>query len=400
MDAIHARVRQHAGIPSPMQNPLAAEREFKEQLKSFAPHPWALYAVIAFNILVWCNTLALGAGILQTSAEKLMLWGGNAASEVQHGQWWRLLTATFLHSGGLHLAMNMIGLAGAGTMVERIYGHRQFTLIYLGSGLMGSAMSLHFSAQKAVSVGASGAVFGVVGALLISVLKHRKQLPKVFGKQTLGGIAAFLFHSLSQGFAQQGIDNAAHIGGLLGGCLIALILPERFDKEKFQQQTSRSIAAIMAAGMAVTVLAATAPPAAVDLRKIFAGEALFVKAVNDFDAAIKLVQKEAQDVKEGKLTEIELDERGRTVYAPMFRQIHTELSQATLRPNDPRTPLLKNMTRLVELMHESLTMESVVHEGSTKPEPTDPVRMAAIEKEIVEIGARIQKWREDGRVKQ
>ena len=400
MDAINARVFRHAGDSSPLENPLAVEREFKDQLKSFAPHPWVLYVIVAFNVLVWCSTLILGAGILQTPAEKLMLWGGNVASEVQHGQWWRLLTATFLHSGIVHLAMNMIGLAGAGTMVERIYGHRQFALIYLGSGLMGSAMSLHFSAQKAVSVGASGAVFGVVGALLVSVLKHRKQLPKVFGKQTLGGITAFLFHSLSQGFAQQGIDNAAHIGGLLGGCLIALILPERFDKEKFQRQTMRAIAAVMVAGMAITVVVTTAPSAVVDLRKVFAGEALFVKVATDFDAAIKLVQKDAQDVKAGKLTEIELDERGRTTYAPMFREIHMEFSQVTLRPVDPREPLLKDMTRLTELMHESLAMESVVHENRAKPEPVDPVRMAAIEKEINEIGVRIQKWREEGRVMQ
>lgn len=112
-------------------NPLIEEREFQEKLKSLAPIPWITYLIIAINILVWVLNVSNGASVLQAPADKLLLWGGNAASEVQKGEWWRLLTATFLHSGLMHLAMNMLGLFSVGITVERIYGHRLFTLIYL-----------------------------------------------------------------------------------------------------------------------------------------------------------------------------------------------------------------------------------------------------------------------------
>ncbi len=136
--------------------------------------------------------------------------------------------------------MNMVGLVSAGVTVERIYGRPQFALIYFGAGLAGSALRLHFSAQQAVSVGASGAVFGITGAFLVGVFQHRDKLPKTFSKQTLSGLSFFILYALAQGFAKQGIDNAAHIGGLLGGCLLAFILPERFDPIHFAATVRRS----------------------------------------------------------------------------------------------------------------------------------------------------------------
>lgn len=111
----------------------------------------------------------------------------------------------------MHVAMNMLGLYSAGIWVERIYGKRLFTLVYLASGLMGSVLSLYFSAQNAVSVGASGTVFGVTGAFLVAVAQNRSRLPKLFSQQTLSGMGLFIVYSLLQGFGTQGIDNAAHI---------------------------------------------------------------------------------------------------------------------------------------------------------------------------------------------
>ena len=272
-------------------NEIAVEREFQERLKAMAPVPWVTYSLVATNVLIWLLTLSMGAGFVTAGADKLLVWGGNATSEVQRGEWWRLLSATFLHSGFMHVTMNMIGLAAAGVTVERIYGHRLFTLIYFGSGLTGSALSLHFAAQNAVSVGASGAVFGVTGALLAAVFQHRDKLPKTFSKQTISGLSFFILYSLMQGFAKQGIDNAAHVGGLLGGCLTAFILPERFDMASFKSTFARRAAtAFVIIGVATASLAAIAPRATIDQMRILASNEILTQSFKRFDEGMKALK--------------------------------------------------------------------------------------------------------------
>lgn len=399
--AINRRVaRADSSNASAPANPLAEEREFQERLKSLAPTPWLTYGLIAVNILIWAITVALGAGIMTVPTEKLLLWGGNSASEVQRGEWWRLLSAMFLHSGLMHLLMNMIGLASAGITVERIYGRRLFVLLYIGSGLLGSALSLHFAAQHAVSVGASGAVFGITGALLVGIFQHRKNLPANFAKQTASSLGVFILYSLLQGLSRQGIDNAAHIGGLVGGCLLAYLLPERFDLEHFARTfKQRAIAGVTITALATTTLAATAPAAEIDHRRLFAGQAAFMRAIAEFDAAIKAMQADQQNVASSKLTAREADERSRTLLAPMMRQAVQDFAAADLLPSDPRAPLLKESKRMTELLLESLEMQSVYPAGSDKPEPVDPVRMAAIENEIKEVGGRLEKIVRDTQAK-
>lgn len=357
--------------------------------------------MVAINVLVWGLTVANGAGAVKASAEMLLYWGGNAASEVQGGDWWRLLTATFLHSGAMHLAMNMAGLVGAGITVERIYGHRLFLLIYLGSGLVGSALSLHFSAQQAVSVGASGAVFGVTGALLVGIFQHRRKLPRAFGAQTLGGVGFFIVYSLVQGFAQQGIDNGAHVGGLLGGCLLAFLLPERFAMEHFLRTfRTRAAAGLAVVAAATAGLALTAPPAQLEQRRLFESRPILERAVSGFDAAIKELQVEHEKVQAGVLTERESDERSRTVHAPVFRRLLADLDRIYLAPSDPRGPMIKETRLMTALILESLEMDSVYREGSDKPEPADPLRMAAIEKELRRAGNRFVRLAEEAKARQ
>jgi len=395
LNIINARLqnsRVDAGISPAVINELTIEREFQAQLTALAPIPWLTYGLIAINLLIWLLTLSQGAGVLVAGADKLLIWGGNAASEVQRGEWWRLLSATFLHSGLMHVAMNMIGLAAAGMTVERIYGQRLFALIYFGSGLSGSALSLHFSAQSAVSVGASGAVFGVTGALLVAVFQHRNKLPKTFSKQTMSGLSFFILYSLMQGFANRGIDNAAHVGGLVGGCLLAFLLPERFDMPHFVATFKRrAVAGLLIIAAATMGVAASAPLAKVDQMGRLNSQAAFVKAANDFDKAMAMLKQEQENIKSGKLTEWESDERSRSVHAPMFRAVLAEFNKVTLEASDPRLPLLKDMTRMTELLAESLAMESMRLEGSEKPEPADPVRMGQIQQELGELALRVQK---------
>ena len=394
LDAVYQRLESMAprvGPADPAVNVLAEERLFQERLLALAPRTWVTYGLIALNVLVWGLTLAFGSGVLhQGSAEQLLAWGGNAASEVQQGEWWRLVTATFLHSGILHLVMNMAGLFGMGQMVERIYGHRLFALIYLGAGLLGSAASLHFSAQKAVSVGASGAVFGVAGALLIAVSHHRKQLPRMFGKQMVSGISIFILYSLAQGLLTPGIDNAAHAGGLLAGMALALILPERFDEAQFARKVkARTVLASIFIALAVVGVASSAPQAPFDLSDSFKSSAALGRGMEKFSATWKAVEQEMKDVKAGKLSELESDERSRTVYAPRMQLALDQLALAKFPAGDPRAVFVTDFTRFVRLLQEGLAMDSSVVDG--KLVPADLARSAAINAELIELNARMPK---------
>jgi rhomboid protease GluP len=128
-------------------------------------------------------------------------------------QYWRFLTPIFLHGGKLHLTMNCISLYALGNVVERLYGKWRFIVIYFLSGLIGSLVSFCFSINDAV--GASGAIFGLLGALIYFYLEKPDIAFKFFGKN----IFIILAINLVYGFSVSGIDNYAHIRGLIGGFL-------------------------------------------------------------------------------------------------------------------------------------------------------------------------------------
>ncbi|MBC7683363.1 MAG: rhomboid family intramembrane serine protease, partial [Ferruginibacter sp.] len=291
---------------------------------------------------------------------------------------WRLLTAAFVHSGIVHLVMNMLGLWAMGQTAERIYGHRMFSGIYLGSALVASALSLHFSAQNTISVGASGAVFGLAGVVLVAVLRYRDTLPRLFGKQMLRGIGFFVVYSLVQGYLQTGVDNAAHVGGLLAGALMGFILPVRPDLLRVRPQ-ARGLLALAAVAALVVGLAVLAPPAAVDFQRKYAGAAAFDQGLRSFNAAMLQLRRESQQQRSGKFTEQQWDARSRSVHAPAFRQAQTELDAAWLPPGDPRAAVLQEVRLQAAWMAELQAMESVTPPGTSHPQPVDPARMAVLQ---------------------
>jgi rhomboid protease GluP len=375
-------------------NQIRQEREFAERLKALAPYAWTTYMLMTVNFGIWLWTLTAGASLLQAPPERLFNWGANAASELQRGEWWRLLTATFLHNGMTHALMNMIGLYVAGVGAERIYGRSQFLLIYFGAGLLGSAASLHYSAQHAVSVGASGAVFGVTGALLVAYMKHRADLPKASSKRAISGLGIFIVYALIQGFATQGVDNAAHLGGLLGGCLLAYILPARFDLDHYRRNASRNFAVgVVISALLISGIVYQSPRAAIDHSRIFASAEILRQGATKYQDAFKELQRLYDDTRAGALSEWEADAKARAELAPKFRAVVTDLRQVVLRPDDHRLETVADMLRLSELLAESLAMESIQQDGDTKPKPADPQRMAKMEAEIRQIGERMIKNR-------
>ena len=177
--------------------------------------PLIVYAVLTINLLLWI-CLELTGGSQNTL--NMMRFGGISFLEISTGQYWRLLAAMFLHIGAAHLAVNGLSLLIMGGMVERTFGHIRIIAIYLISGLGGSVFSFWMIHPFAIGAGASGAVFGCVGALGSFFLIRRRDLGRL-GKQNLNAILILAGINFAFGFIMPGIDNWAHLGGFLVGIL-------------------------------------------------------------------------------------------------------------------------------------------------------------------------------------
>ncbi|HYF63132.1 MAG TPA: rhomboid family intramembrane serine protease [Herpetosiphonaceae bacterium] len=144
------------------------------------------------------------------------------------GQWWRLASAMFLHGSLIHLAINGYALYILGPDVERMYGTARFAAIYMGAGLAGSAASYGFGDISAPAIGASGAIFGLMGAMGAFAFSSRAVLGDV-ARRNLRQIAGLAAINLLIGFSLSGIDNYAHLGGLVGGTALGLLLAPRLE---------------------------------------------------------------------------------------------------------------------------------------------------------------------------
>ncbi|HEY2421365.1 MAG TPA: rhomboid family intramembrane serine protease, partial [Neobacillus sp.] len=178
-----------------------------------------VFMIIQIAVFFW---LELHGGSTNTST--LIKYGAKVNALIFQGEWWRFITPVFLHIGFLHLIMNTIALYYLGVAVERIFGNVRFLFIYLFAGITGFIASFLFSTN--LSAGASGAIFGCFGALLYFCAIY----PKLFFRTMGVNLFVILALNLVFGFSSTGIDNAGHLGGLVGGFLSAGIM--HFPKKK------------------------------------------------------------------------------------------------------------------------------------------------------------------------
>ena len=169
-----------------------------------------------------------GNNILNFSANVLVKFGANNILLVKNGEIWRLITCSFLHVGFIHFLLNMYSLRVIGPSVEGLIGKGKFVFIYLLSALSASLMSLVFMDSSIVSVGSSGAIFGLMGALLYFGYHYRLYLNDAIKTQ----IIPVIVFNLLIGFMISGIDNGAHIGGLIGGYLATMAIGIKNKSEK------------------------------------------------------------------------------------------------------------------------------------------------------------------------
>lgn len=193
--------------------------------------------LIDLNILVFIVMIASGVGIMSPSTLSLLKWGADFGPLTLTGDWWRAVTCNFIHIGAFHLLMNMYAFMYVGLLLEGLIGSRRMFMSYLLTGLCSAVFSLYMHGET-ISAGASGAIFGLYGIFLAFLFFHR--IAKEQRKTLLTSILIFVGYNLVYGM-KAGIDNAAHIGGLLSGFLLGIIYVCSYKFEKADAQRTVSI---------------------------------------------------------------------------------------------------------------------------------------------------------------
>lgn len=173
--------------------------------------------LLDINVLVFLAMVFTGVDVVSPQTGDLVQWGANTTGGAARGEWWRLFTSMFLHSGLMHLFMNAVGLVLAGLLLESLLGRVRYAVLYMASGLAASLTSLWWHTDL-IGVGASGAIYGLFGAV-ISIMLFRRSVRMDGNQGILGLVVAYAAIGLLFGLFGN-TDNAAHIGGLLCGFLL------------------------------------------------------------------------------------------------------------------------------------------------------------------------------------
>jgi rhomboid protease GluP len=286
---------------APQEIAFAATPTQKQSLWQIAP---ATIVLIALNTLVFLLMVFRGVSFVSPSAESVLPWGANYGPLTLSGQWWRLFACLFIHFGIIHIAMNMFVLLSIGPVIESLCGRVVFLLLYLISGVGGDAGSLVWH-PTIVSAGASGAIFGLYGALLGLLALHRRTIaPDALKSLSRSGLTFVGYNILFS--LRPGVDMAAHLGGLVAGFLLALFLVQR-DPKANRTLGWRAFAAL-AAGITLTVVTVRAVPAPGDILGEFKrldpiekqSLALYNASVNNWNAH-KISDKEFADTIEQQI---------------------------------------------------------------------------------------------------
>lgn len=233
---------------------VAAEQEVKnmteldEALNLSTGNTNITYVIMAINILVFIIMAIQGAGIFDANPLVHIKWGSNFGPLTLSGDWWRLFTAMFLHFGIIHLGLNMYALFSIAAYLEPMLGKARYITAYVCSGILASVVSLWWHTTPVNSAGASGAVFGMYGVFL--ALLTTNLIPKTVRRPLLQSIVVFVIFNLAYGL-KGGIDNAAHVGGLVSGMIIGYLFAFNIKKEKGGQKAVWVVPAVAVASVLV-----------------------------------------------------------------------------------------------------------------------------------------------------
>jgi membrane associated rhomboid family serine protease len=206
--------------------------------EQIVPGTLLAWSLVAANVGMFLATQLLSA---RGSRTALIVLGAKVTPLIDQGEYWRLFTAMFLHAGVPHLMFNMLAILTFGRMAEVIFGHTRFLVIYVVAGLAASTASYAFT--RGLSVGASGAIFGIAAAVVVFYARNRRVAGDA-GRSQIMGYSALLGINLVLGFISPGIDNWGHLGGMVAGAALAWALAPRLIREQPTEEGPSSVRAI------------------------------------------------------------------------------------------------------------------------------------------------------------
>jgi rhomboid protease GluP len=298
-----------------------------DHARPLLPAPIVTMVLIGACALVYAIEVVLGAAPMSPTPAQLLDVGGNAAAFTLADQPWRLGTAMFLHAGAIHLIMNMIGLWAGGGLAERMYGRAGYVALYLFSGLAGGVATVSHTVDV-VSVGASGAIFGVFGGIGAWLVAHRERIDPTALRAQARGLAMFIALNLIIGASVPGIDMGAHVGGAVGGFLFGLALEWR--RRRARAPLRLALATLLGAGAIAGGLSALPAPPRLG--------AVHIEIYTEFDRVepmtIDAFNRLIVEGKAGRLTDDTLAAALDDAILPVWRGMQVRL--AAMPPPPPR----------------------------------------------------------------
>jgi rhomboid protease GluP len=210
----------------------AAQRSEDSPVQRVETAPWmrpqsssiaVTQVIFGMNVAVFVAMTLAGVSPMEPTSAQLLQWGANFGPFTMAGQWWRLLSCVFVHIGIIHIALNMWCLWGLGRLAEAIYDHWTFAAVYLITGVSASVASLAWN-PDGISAGASGAIFGIAGALIASFYLGEFSMPRAAVSGLLSSVLKFAGYNLVLGAMIGHTDNAAHVGGLVSGLVLGALI--------------------------------------------------------------------------------------------------------------------------------------------------------------------------------
>ena len=296
-------------IPPQFQSgptPQSQAARFGAALYASTPRVWVTPTLIAINVVIFLAMLATSMSF-SPNPRTVLAWGANFGPKTLNGEWWRLFSAMFLHFNVLHIGLNMWALHNLGRLTERLVGNVGFLLLYVLSGLLASLASVAWN-PEVTSAGASGAVFGIGGALLGFLLLRRDSIPASVLVPLRNSMFGFIGYNVVFGFIVPGIDNAAHLGGLAAGFGCGMILSQEISPEGTRRRWLRNalllVVGAAVAGGAFWLLPDAPPDWQAELQMLTETEHRVISRYNDLAGRVdngKLTEREFADEIDGKL---------------------------------------------------------------------------------------------------
>jgi membrane associated rhomboid family serine protease len=364
-------------------------REFNQRLDEIGSRRWLAPVLVLANIAVFV-AMAIAGKTLDFSSDptRLMDWGANYGPLTMAGAWWRLVSAFFLHANVVHLLLNMWVLWNVGRLTERLYGTALFAFLYFMSGICASLARIVWEPGIA-SVGASGAIFGMLGALLAMLLNPKARIPRSIAFAYWPSTLLFALFNLGSGFLDPFVDNVAHVGGLLSGFAFGWICVRPIDREHraafpLRQSAIAAVLAIAIAGASFVQLHGAHGRTTIT-EQFMLKRPWYVRGESE---TLQLWQQLAWRASSGTISEAEISERFDKDIIPFWKDAQTRLAAEIPRVSPAEKPLHDLMREFVRLR---LAWAEAVRDVARAPDAGRVKEIGDLAKQTSKMGATIQR---------